>query len=126
MSRSPRSSGPGQFPIPGTTTRQFYAGPNGTLTNGAPTTSGAEQFTWNAFNRPLTDFTGDTAAGTNGLWTATPPYNWTQNPAGSAVSYVTSPMGAPHAVIGAGSVKLWVKTDKPNVDFQAHGQRGPA
>jgi hypothetical protein len=108
-----------KFPIPGTTTRTFYVGPNGTLTNTAPTASGAEQFTWNAFNRPLTDFTGDTAAGTNGLWTATPPYNWTNNPAGSAVSYVTSPMGAPHAAIGAGSVKLWVKTDKPNVDLQA-------
>jgi len=108
-----------KFPIPGITTRMFYAGPNGTLTNSAPTASGAEQFTWNAFNRPLTDFTGDTAGGTNGLWTATPPYNWTQNPAGSAVSYVSSPMGAPHAVIGAGSVKLWVKTDKSNVDFQA-------
>jgi uncharacterized protein len=108
-----------KFPIPGTTMKQWYLGSNGTLNNAAPTQSGAEAFTWNAFNRPLTDFTGDTAGGTNGLWTATPPYNWTQNPAGSAVSYVTAPLSSNTTVVGAGSVKLFVRTNKPNVDFQA-------
>ena len=58
--------------------------------------AGADSFTWNAHARPLTDFTGDTAAGTDGLWTATPPYHWRRPPAGSAASYVTGPLSQQH------------------------------
>ena len=47
--------------------------------------AGADTFTWNKAARPATDFTGDTGAG--GLWTATPAYDWTPNPAGTALSY---------------------------------------
>ena len=43
-----------------------------------------DTFGWNARARPLTDFTGDTAAGVNGLWTATPPYKWLVPPPGSS------------------------------------------
>ena len=78
------------WPIPGTTARSWYLSPGGALGDAPPAQAGADSFTWNAHARPLTNFTGDTAAGTGGLWTATPPYQWTQNPAGSAVSYVTS------------------------------------
>ena len=74
------------FPIPGTTGRSWYMGPGGGLGDAAPAQSGADTFTWNAKARPATNFTGNTAAGEGGLWTATPPYNWTQNPSGSAAS----------------------------------------
>jgi uncharacterized protein len=70
-------------------------------------------------NRPPTNFIGDTAAGTDGLWTATPPYEWTQNPRGTALSYVTEPLAADTIVAGAGKVKLWVRSSKANVDLQA-------
>jgi uncharacterized protein len=69
--------------------------------------------------RPLTDFTGDTAAGDGGLWTATPPYKWQQPPAGSAVSYLTSPLSDNTTVIGAGAVHAWVRSSTRNVDLQA-------
>ena len=52
------------FPIPGTTGRSWYLGPERRARRRcrrhrrAPT-----PFTWNAHARPLTDFTGDTAAG---------------------------------------------------------------
>jgi uncharacterized protein len=108
------------FPIPGTTARSWYLAPNGTLSNSPPTAAtGMDSFTWNARARPLTNFTGNTAAGSGGLWTATPPYNWTRNPAGSAVSYVTSPLSANTTVVGAGAVNLWVRSSTPNADFQA-------
>jgi uncharacterized protein len=108
------------FPIPGTTARSWYLAPNGALSNSPPTTpAGMDSFTWNAHARPLTNFTGNTAAGSGGLWTATPPYNWTRNPAGSAVSYVTSPLSANTTVVGAGAVNLWVRSSAPNADFQA-------
>jgi uncharacterized protein len=107
------------FPIPGTTGRSWYLSPSGALGDAPPTQAGADTFTWNAHARPLTDFTGDTAAGTNGLWTATPPYQWQQPPAGSAASYVTSPLSANTAVIGAGAVHAWIRSSTPDVDLQA-------
>jgi predicted acyl esterase len=107
------------FPIPGTTARSWYFAPGGGLANAAPAQAGADSFTWNAKARPLTNFSGDTAAGTGGLWTATPPYQWTQNPAGTAVSYLTSPLSSNTTVIGAGAVHAWIRSSVPNADLQA-------
>jgi hypothetical protein len=107
------------FPIPGTSARYWYMGSDGALGDGAPGVSGADSFTWDAHARPLTDFTGDTAGGSGGLWTATPPYHWAQPPPGSAASYVTSPMSTNTTVIGAGAVHVWVRSSTPNVDLQA-------
>src|SRR5207253_3507563 len=59
------------FPIPGTTARSWYVAPNGALAD-KPTKDTAENaFAWDANARPLTDFSGDTGAGSGGLWTAT-------------------------------------------------------
>ncbi|MDX6503290.1 MAG: uncharacterized protein QOE29_415, partial [Gaiellaceae bacterium] len=91
----------------------------GALRDKRPSHAGANSFTWNAHARPLTDFTGDTAGGSGGLWTATPPYKWLSPPAGSALSYLTSPLKANTTVIGAGAVRVWVRSSKPNVDLQA-------
>ena len=107
------------FPIPGTAARSWYMGPGGSLAAAPPAQAGADSFTWNADARPLTNFTGDTAAGAGGLWTATPPYQWTNNPPGSAVSYVTGPLNANTTVVGAGAVNVWVRSSTPNADFQA-------
>ncbi|MEA2419897.1 MAG: uncharacterized protein QOE60_2103 [Thermoleophilaceae bacterium] len=107
------------FPIPGTTARSWFLAPGGALGASAPAEAGADSFTWNAHAKPLTDFSGDTAAGPGGLWTATPPYQWAQNPAGSAVSYVTSPLSGNTTVVGGGAVRLWVRSSTPNVDLQA-------
>ncbi len=108
-----------RFPVPGTVARSWYLGAGGKLASRPPAHAGANKFKWNAHARPLTDFTGDTAAGTNGLWTATPPYKWSQNPAGSAVSYLTSPLSANTTVVGAGAVRVWVRSSRSNVDLQA-------
>jgi predicted acyl esterase len=107
------------FPVPGTRDRSWYLAPGGALRDVPPNHAGTNSFTWNAHARPLTNFTGDTAAGTGGLWTATPPYKWTQNPAGSAVSYLTGPMTTDTTIIGAGRVDAWVRSSRPNVDLQA-------
>jgi hypothetical protein len=107
------------FPIPGTAARSWYLGPNGTLTDARPRKKQVNVFTWNAHALPPNDFSGDTASGTNGLWTATPPYHWQQSPAGTAVSYVTDALPSNTAVIGAGAVHLWVRASTKNVDLQA-------
>jgi hypothetical protein len=76
-------------------------------------------FRWDAHARPLTDFSGDTAAGSDGLWTATPSYHWLPNPAGTAVSYLTAPLAATTTVTGAGAVHVWLRSSRPNADLQA-------
>jgi putative CocE/NonD family hydrolase len=107
------------FPIPKTKARAWYFGDDGALRDGTPGKPGEDSFTWDAHARPLTDFHGDTGAGSGGLWTATPDYDWAQNPPGSAVSYLSSPLDSNTTVIGAGRVDVWVRSSTPNADFQA-------
>ena len=106
------------FPVPGTTARSWYLAPDGALADAPATGARADAFTWDAHARPLNDFTGDTGGGDNGLWTATPPYQWSQDPARHAVAYVTQPLSADTTVVGAGRVDLWVRSSAPNVDLQ--------
>ena len=107
-----------RFPLPGTQARSWYLGAGGALSSAKSGKSGNDHFTWNPHARPPTDFTGDTGSGTNGLWTATPTYSWDQNPAGSALSYVTSPLGTNTAVVGGGALQAWIKSSAPSVDLQ--------
>ncbi len=107
------------FPIPGTTARFWYLSAGGALRGQPPAAAGADSFDWDPHARTLTNFTGDTAGGENGLWTATPPYHWQRPPAGSAVSYLTPPLGGNNTIIGAGAVRAWVRSSTPNVDLQA-------
>jgi len=107
------------FPIPGTQAKSWYLSPGGGLSGSPPAAAGADEFTWDARALPRTDFSGDTAAGSGGLWTALPEYHWEQSPPGSAVSYLTAPLTANATVIGAGAVNAWVRSSTPNVDLQA-------
>jgi predicted acyl esterase len=107
------------FPLPGTQARSWYLGPDGTLTDAPPATAGADDFSADRSARAATDFRGDTGSGLNGLWTATPSYAWTQNPAGTALSYVSAPLTADTAVVGAGALRAWIKATAKEVDLQA-------
>ncbi|MCU1448376.1 MAG: peptidase [Acidimicrobiales bacterium] len=107
------------FPIPGTTGRSWYLAGGGALADMPAADAGADSFTWDAHARPLTNFKGDTAGGPGGLWTATPPYKWLAPPAGSGVSYRTSPLSANTTVVGAGALRAWIRSSKPNLDLQA-------
>ncbi|HEX8051639.1 MAG TPA: CocE/NonD family hydrolase [Thermoleophilaceae bacterium] len=107
------------FPVPGTTARSWFFSGKGALRGKPSARARASSFTWDAKARPLTDFTGDTAAGEDGLWTATPPYKWLEPPAGTGASYVSSPLKATTTVVGAGAVRAWVRSSRKNVDLQA-------
>src|SRR4051812_6337915 len=107
------------FPAPGVKARSWYLGGGGSMRAKPAARAGADAFTWDPGARPLNNFSGDTAGGDGGLWTATPPYKWAQNPRGNAVSYLTGKLGANTTVLGAGSVQAWVRSSKPNVDLQA-------
>jgi predicted acyl esterase len=107
------------FPVPETQPASWYLSPGGALSDSAPSGPGADEFTWDADALPKTDFSGDTGSGDGGLWTATPEYHWEQSPPGSAVSYLTAPLGSNTTVVGAGAVNIWVRSSTPSVDLQA-------
>jgi predicted acyl esterase len=107
------------FPIPGTVARRFYLGAGGALTEAKPSRRGVDSFTADAHALALTDYGQNT--GTGGLWGSTSQWDWKwqQNPAGTAVSYLSAPLAQDTAVIGAGAVYAWVKSSTADVDLQA-------
>jgi predicted acyl esterase len=106
------------FPIPGTVAKRWYLGPKGTL-NDTFAGAGADGYTSNAKALPLHDYGTNTGGG--GLWGNASQWDWKwqQNPAGTAVSYVTAPLKANTVVVGAGSLHLWVRSSTPDVDLLA-------
>jgi uncharacterized protein len=106
------------WPVAGTSAVSFYLGKSGTLTD-APTGHGTDVYTSDANALPKTDY--GTNTGTGGLWGNASQWDWQwkQNPAGTAVSYLSAPLKTDTAVIGAGAVYLWVKSSTPDVDLQA-------
>jgi predicted acyl esterase len=89
------------------------------LGDAAPTSAGVDSYTSDPGSLPLTDFGKDTGGG--GLWgdAAQWDWNWQQNPAGTAVSWVSAPLGRDTTVIGSGAVYAWVESSAPDVDLQA-------
>jgi predicted acyl esterase len=94
-----------RFPIPGTRAHVWDFA--------------AAAFTWSRTSRPATSFSGNTAAGTNGLWTTTPSYHWTAPPAGATAQWTTDPLAANTTVVGAGKLEASITTSVPDVDLQA-------
>jgi predicted acyl esterase len=107
-----------RFPLPGTRARSWYLAPRGGLTDAKPAQGGVDRFIWSPGARPPTSFRGDTAAGPGGLWTARPAYRWAQSPRGSAASYVSAPLGANTAIVGAGALQTWIRSPAAGVDLQ--------
>lgn len=106
------------LPAPGTRTRTWYLGPEGTLTDAPPTGYAADTYTSDATALPKTDYGDDTGGG--GLWANADKWewNWQPNPAGSAVSYLTPPLASDTTVLGTGAVTVWVRSSTPDVDLQ--------
>jgi uncharacterized protein len=107
-----------RWPLPGTRAASWYLAPGGALAASPPGSSGSDTFTWNPRARPATDFSGGNG-GSGGLWTASPAYKWTQNPAGTSASYVSAPLTASTVVVGGGALYAWIGTGARDVDLQA-------
>jgi predicted acyl esterase len=108
-----------EFPVPGTQGQSWYLGKEGALRDEAQRGRRADGFEWDDAARPPTNFTGDTGAGEGGIWTEEPDYQWEQNVEGNALSYVSEPLAEDTTAIGAGYVRLWVRTGAPSLDLQA-------
>jgi predicted acyl esterase len=106
------------LPAPGTVAHQWYLAPKGVLAD-SPGASGVDAYTPNPKALPANDFGSNTGGG--GLWgnASQWSWNWKQNPAGTAVSYLTAPLATTTTVVGAGAVHLWVRSSTPDVDLMA-------
>jgi hypothetical protein len=108
------------FPIPGTEAQAWYLGTGGALATSPAAGAEVDAFTWNPRAVSATDYaSANTAVG--GLWgnAADWDWSWLQNPAGSALSYVSQPLAQNTTVIGGGAVNVWIKASTPSVDLQA-------
>ena len=107
------------WPIAGTTAKTWYFAPGGRLADRPAASSRIDRYTSDATALALTDYGSNTGGG--GLWGNASQWDWRwqANPAGSAVSYVSAPLAADTAVVGAGAVYLWVRSSTPDVDLQA-------
>jgi hypothetical protein len=108
-----------KLPIPGTRARFWYLSRNGALANHQARRKGINQYASNAKATPLADYGANSGPG--GLWgnASQWQWQWQQNKPGTAVSYVSAPLGSNTTVIGAGAVHLWVRSSTPDVDLQA-------
>jgi predicted acyl esterase len=107
------------WPIPATTAQRWYLGSGGALFDVRPARQHVDGFTANAKALPLTNYGTNTGGG--GLWgnASQWEWKWQPNPAGTAVSYLTAPLKQDTTVVGAGAVRLWVRSSTPDVDLQA-------
>lgn len=98
------------FPLPSTTPTTWYLGADGTLTDTAPSGTGADRFRYDpdAFPRTMSSSGED----------LTPSYGWKPVPAGKALGYVTAPLATDTVLAGTASVDLWVRASKPDVDLE--------
>jgi len=107
------------LPVPGVQAGSWYLGPKGSLAARAPSKRQVDWYTSDAAALPKTDYTGNT--GTGGLWgnASQWSWDWKQNKPGTAVSYLTAPLTKDVTTVGAGSVRLWVRSSTPDVDLHA-------
>jgi predicted acyl esterase len=97
---------------------RWFLGPHGRLTRHLGR-RGVDRYVSNANALPLTNYVGNT--GTGGLWGNADQWSWRwrRNPAGTAVSYISSPLKHNLVVIGAGAVHVWIRAAAQDVDLQA-------
>ncbi len=118
------------LPVKGTKALKLYLGHGGTLSGGKSNDRAgkgglargeADSFKWDDDARPPTNFPldGDTGGSTAGsLWSASPNYQWSQNPKGTALSYITQPLTQDTTVLGAGRLDTWIRSSAPDADIQ--------
>ena len=122
LSRLSDTFGPDSSLLRGTSPETWYLNADGTLSDGdhPPAQPGVDTYTSDATALPLTNYSGGNTGG-GGLWgnASDWTWNWKQNPAGSAASYVSAPLQHDTTVVGGGALYLQVMSSTPDVDLQA-------
>jgi predicted acyl esterase len=107
------------LPVPGVKAWSWYLGTKGTLGRVPPTKGHVEWYTSDADALPRTDYTGGTGSGD--LWgdASQWSWDWQQHQPGTAVSYLSTPLKKNVTTVGAGAVRVWVRSSTADVDLLA-------
>jgi predicted acyl esterase len=105
-----------RWPPPATDATAWFFGPDGRLTDHKPTArDGADRYQSDPASRPETSLPGDSV---EAAWTALPPYTWEPLAEGTAVAYESEPLAQNTAMVGPGSLDLWLQSNAPDTDVQ--------
>lgn len=111
------------LPVPGMKAESWYLGAGSALHSTAPVKQHVDRYRSDPRLMSGTDYTVNTGTGTatGGLWgnASQWSWDWKQREARSAVSYISAPLPKDVTTVGAGAVQLWVRSSKPDLDFQA-------
>ena len=102
------------WPVPATADR-LYLGADGALAAQPPATEEAVSYTADPDVLPATFFDAD-AGGS--VWAYDVTWDWQQPPAGTAASFVSSPLPADLVAIGSASADLFVRADADDTDLE--------
>lgn len=108
-----------QWPPKETSAAAWYLQPDGRLDPQPPTLPddeprGVDSYVYDPSARPRSNFTGSSSD----IWLADPDYDWTPLVDGKALSYVSAPLAHDTAMVGTGSVDLWLSSTAPDTDLQ--------
>ena len=108
-----------EWPVPNTKARRWHFRPEGKMRRTPREQRHLDRFTADPSALELTNYGENTGSG--GLWGHADQWDWQwkDNPAGTALSYMTPPLKKTRTVIGAGAVYAWVKSSTRDVDLQA-------
>jgi len=95
----------------------WYFGPNGTLARTRPrgADEGIDGYRPDPDARPAQTIPGQ---GQSESWQIIPPYDWRPLVDGTAVAYATAPLTQDAAIVGPGSVDVWLRSSAPDTDLQ--------
>ncbi len=102
------------WPVPATADR-LYLGADGQLAAQPPATEEAVSYTADPDALPATFFDAD-AGGS--VWAYDVTWDWQQPPAGTAASFVSSPLTADLVAVGSASADLFIRSDADDTDLE--------
>ncbi|MCB0962430.1 MAG: CocE/NonD family hydrolase [Acidimicrobiales bacterium] len=105
------------YPVPGTAVQRWYLGPEGTLVADAPVAADDAEGTIDSYVsdpsvRPETSTTGGNA------WAQYPQWDWAPPVDGKSLAYLSPALAQTTAMVGSGSVDLWLRSSAPDTDLQ--------
>ena len=105
------------YPLPETEATTWYLGPDGTLTETAPSGADGEDAVDTYASDPAARPEANLVEGEN-VWWRLPKYDWQSPTPENALSYLTPALTEDTAMVGSGSADLWIKSSEADTDLQ--------
>lgn len=103
------------WPIPSAVSTTWYLGDNGSLNSDKQTAGTADSYKADPTALPKAFYPGGRSSN---VWGADVVYDWRSIPSGTGLGYITAPLKSDIAVIGTGSIDLWIKSTSPDTDLE--------